>query len=145
VFWGGIILITVAYSVITVLYFDYGSVGSDIFITVGFSINFVVDVLGSTLITIAVVKFSKMTTKLPHHLKVDKKMMLSHLILFNLFSAFELALVIMSWLRLNEEWARHHMFSTWLVTGFLVQLLIAAVIVKFSKPTENAKTKEVWD
>ncbi len=69
-------------------------------------------------------------------------MIWSHLILFNLFSVVELALEVKE--GRDGLDSSFPLFQIWLFTGFFEQLLIAYVIVTFSKSANRAKTKEIW-
>jgi len=133
VLWVVIALIFVSFIVMNILYFtkNVDAVGDNVFVIMN-SINLSVNIVCSIMVTYSVITISQITGKLPHHLKDDTNMISLHLILFNLSSALELALVIIGWdhgisLKLG-------LYMTYASVGFLEQLLIAAVIVKFSNP-----------
>jgi hypothetical protein len=70
-------------------------------------------------------------------------------VLFNLFSIVELVVVALNWwyiLTPSQQTERTGaiLMYVWLTCGFFVQLLIAKVIVMFSKSTDNENTKEIW-
>jgi uncharacterized membrane protein len=140
--WAAIALICVLFCVANILYFAVDGVGNSVFVIMN-SVNLVVSFICSILVTHSVATISGIASKLPYHLKKDTNMIWSHLILFNLLTVFELALVITGWhdyrIRDNEA-----LFMTTAFFGFCVQLLIAAVIVKFSNPSNKAKTNKVW-
>jgi hypothetical protein len=102
------------------------------------------------MVTIAVIKIKKISNMLPSHIKHNVAMIWSHLIFFNLFNSVEFCLVCYSWYSvqdMNQEvqttlglW----IFETLLAVGFLMQALIARVLVMFSKDSNDPKAKEVW-
>ena len=129
-------MIAVLFSGMNILYFA-NVVADNVFIIMN-SINLAVNIVCSILVTYSVITISQITSKLPHHLKDDTNMIWSHLILFNLFTAFEFALVIISWDHGISD--AEGLFITCAFIGFLEQLLIAAVIVRFSNSANRAKT-----
>ena len=72
---------------------------------------------------------------LPSHIKHNKAMMWTHIVLFNLFCFLGVVLVIENLIILEEkkgEKILNFTFSSFMITGFLVQFLITKVIVGFS-------------
>jgi len=72
---------------------------------------------------------------LPSHIKHNKAMMWTHIVLFNLFCFLGAVLVIENLIILEEkkgEKILNFTFSSFMLIGILVQFLITKVIVGFS-------------
>ena len=67
------------------------------FIVVSLTFNFVFDCICTVMVTLAIIKISKISNMLPHHVKHSKVMIWSHIVLFNLFNLIELVVVAITW------------------------------------------------
>lgn len=115
-----------------------------------FSLNSLISIVCTIMVTIGVIKISKISDKLPSHIHHNVVMIWLHLILFNLFCIVEICLVCYSWYSLavknitDPNKAGVWIFETLLAVGFAMQALIARVLVMFSRPVDDPKAKEVW-
>jgi len=145
VLWVGIGIISLTYLICIVLNLAGVLSNIDSFGVVALTLNFIYDSIVTVMVTLAIIKISKISKMLPRHIKHNKVMIWSHIVLFNLFSLIEVVVVVFDWLVLATSSDRELSLisvKTWMVCGIFVQLLIAKVIVMFSKSTED--TKEIW-
>ena len=85
---------------------------------------------------------------LPHHIKHSKTMIWSHIILFNLLNLLQVLNLADNWYLKRRNLSQKKVGSfenlLWLLFCLLVQLLIAKVIVMFSKPSNTISANEIW-
>ncbi len=75
-------------------------------------------------------------------------MIVSHIVLFNLFILVGVAYEVYFWCSIEKKHSNLKalaiFFDIWMSCGLLVQTLIAKAIVMFSKPSGNASTNQIW-
>jgi hypothetical protein len=99
VLWSGIGIITVTFFTLTI--FSISDVWSlnnvYTFFVVSLTFNLVFDTICTVMVTLAIIKISKISGMLPSHIKHSKAMIWSHIVLFNLFNIVELVVVALNW------------------------------------------------
>ena len=103
IFWGGNLLICVGYLVlccVCCVSLDPNIPDQNALFLYGlwiFSLNLVVCMVCTIMVTIAVIKINKISNMLPSHINHNVAMIWSHLIFFNLYNSVEVCIVCYSW------------------------------------------------
>ena len=100
IFWTGNVFICISYLVLCCVSLDPNIPNLNTlfeYLVWIFSLNLVIDMVCTIMVTIAVIKINKISNMLPSHIHHNVAMIWSHLICFNVYNIVEVGLVCYSW------------------------------------------------
>jgi len=97
VLWAGIMIISFTFFACIVLYLSGVLTKFDAYEIVLLTFNFIYDAICTVMVTLAIINISNISNMLPQHIRHNKVMIWSHIVLFNLFNLIELVLVAVNW------------------------------------------------